>query len=46
MGIMEGHGKEAIKSKYTELFPTAIVSNWKIWPFIQVSAEQPNMVFD
>jgi len=36
MGIMEGHGKEAIKRKYVELFPTAIVSNWKVWPLIQV----------
>ena len=37
MGIMEGHSKEAIKRKYVELFPTAIVSNWKVWPLIQVS---------
>lgn len=39
MGIMEGHSKEAIKAKYVELFPTAIVSNWKVWPLIQVSSK-------
>jgi protein Mpv17 len=46
MGIMEGHGKEAIKRKYVELFPTAIVSNWKVWPLIQVSGKQPSSAFD
>jgi protein Mpv17 len=46
MGIMEGHSKEAIKRKYVDLFPTAIVSNWKVWPLIQVSAKQPNVVFN
>ena len=46
MGIMEGHDKEAIKTKYVELFPTAIVSNWKVWPLIQVSAKQPNLAFN
>lgn len=46
MGIMEGQSKEAIKTKYVELFPTAIVSNWKVWPLIQVRNRQPNLTFD
>lgn len=35
MGIMEGHGTNAIKKKYVDLFPPAILTNWKVWPVIQ-----------
>ncbi|OXC68068.1 hypothetical protein AYX13_03277 [Cryptococcus neoformans] len=35
MGIMEGHSTEEIKEKFQDIYVSAILANWKIWPAIQ-----------
>ena len=37
MGVMEGRSAQQIKGKYTDLYGTALLTNWKIWPAAQVS---------
>ncbi|ADV21585.1 hypothetical protein I315_03539 [Cryptococcus gattii Ru294] len=35
MGVMEGHTVEEIKEKFQDIYLSAILANWKIWPIIQ-----------
>jgi len=35
MGVMEGGDSKHIKQKYTDLYSTALLTNWKVWPFAQ-----------
>ncbi|KAF8499453.1 hypothetical protein JB92DRAFT_2579013, partial [Gautieria morchelliformis] len=36
MGIMEGRTSQEIKQKYTELYASALLANWSIWPIAQL----------
>jgi protein Mpv17 len=35
MGIMEGRSPSQIKQKFSDLYKTAIITNWKVWPLAQ-----------
>jgi len=37
MGIMEGRAPQQIRQKYNDLYKTALLTNWKVWPLAQVS---------
>ena len=41
MGIMEGRTSAEIKYKYIHLYAPALLANWTIWPFAQVSDTSP-----
>jgi protein Mpv17 len=41
MGVMEGRKGAEIKQKYTDLYAPAILANWTVWPFVQVSPYLP-----
>jgi len=36
IGIMEGRTKHQIRDKYADMYTTALLTNWKIWPLAQV----------
>jgi len=36
IGIMEGRSKNQIRDKYTDMYTTALLTNWKIWPLAQL----------
>jgi protein Mpv17 len=36
LGIMEGRSKNQIRDKYTDMYTTALLTNWKIWPLAQL----------
>ncbi|KAI9572672.1 hypothetical protein HD554DRAFT_2014714 [Boletus coccyginus] len=36
IGIMEGRTKHQIRDKYTDMYTTALQTNWKIWPLAQL----------
>jgi len=36
MGLMERRSVADIKQKYSDLYMTALLANWKIWPVAQV----------
>ncbi|KAF9014952.1 hypothetical protein BDQ17DRAFT_1340232 [Cyathus striatus] len=36
MGLMEGRNGAQIKQKYTDLYPTALLANWRVWPAAQL----------
>ncbi|TFL06416.1 hypothetical protein BDV98DRAFT_559374 [Pterulicium gracile] len=35
MGLMEGRSPQQIKQKFTDLYTTAIITNWQVWPIAQ-----------
>ncbi|TFK41378.1 hypothetical protein BDQ12DRAFT_626793 [Crucibulum laeve] len=35
MGMMEGRSRRQISEKFRDLYPTAILANWKVWPAAQ-----------
>lgn len=36
MGVTEGHSPTQIGEKFRDLYPTAILTNWKVWPLAQL----------
>ena len=34
---MEGRNLGQIRQRYKDIFPTALLANWKVWPLAQVS---------
>ena len=36
MGFMEGRSVPEIKAKYRDMYATALVKNWQVWPIAQV----------
>jgi len=36
MGIMEGRSTRQIHEKISDLYPTALLTNWKVWPLAQL----------
>jgi len=36
MGVMEGRSSQAIAEKYQDMFKTALLTNWKVWPLAQL----------
>jgi len=36
MGIMEGRDVRHTRQKYVDLFPTALKTNWQVWPIAQL----------
>ncbi|KAF9270465.1 hypothetical protein L218DRAFT_1071895 [Marasmius fiardii PR-910] len=36
MGVMEGRDVTQIKQKFADIYPTALASNWKVWPIAQL----------
>ena len=36
IGVMEGRSENQIRDKYTDMYTTALLTNWKIWPLAQV----------
>jgi len=36
MGIMEGRSPRQIREKFRDLYPTAMASNWRVWPLAQL----------
>jgi len=36
MGMMEARSPTQIRDKVTDLYGTALVANWKVWPMAQV----------
>lgn len=36
MGVMEGRDATHIREKYRDMFMPALVSNWSVWPMVQV----------
>lgn len=33
---MEGRTHDQIRDKYTDMYTTALLTNWKVWPLAQV----------
>ncbi|PPQ97163.1 hypothetical protein CVT26_000426 [Gymnopilus dilepis] len=36
MGAMEGRNLGQIRQRYKDIFPTALLANWKVWPLAQL----------
>ncbi|KAF8887936.1 hypothetical protein CPB84DRAFT_1786452 [Gymnopilus junonius] len=36
MGAMEGRSIDQIRQRYMDIFPTALLANWKVWPLAQL----------
>ncbi|KAG6371658.1 hypothetical protein JVT61DRAFT_9372 [Boletus reticuloceps] len=36
IGIMEGRTKNQMRDKYADMYTTALLTNWKIWPLAQL----------
>ncbi|KAF8845397.1 hypothetical protein BDN67DRAFT_919911 [Paxillus ammoniavirescens] len=36
IGIMEGRSTNQIREKYADMYATALLTNWKIWPIAQL----------
>lgn len=37
MGIMEGRDKRHIQEKFQDLYKPLLITNWQVWPTVQVS---------
>ena len=37
MGIMEGRDGRHIQEKFRDLYKPLIITNWQVWPLVQVS---------
>jgi len=36
IGVMEGRTKNQIWDKYADMYTTALLTNWKVWPLAQL----------
>ncbi|KAL0579812.1 hypothetical protein V5O48_002223 [Marasmius crinis-equi] len=36
MGVMEGRNTRQIRQKYSDLFAPALITNWQVWPMVQL----------
>ncbi|KAF9229648.1 hypothetical protein BS17DRAFT_723671 [Gyrodon lividus] len=36
IGVMEGRSTNQIREKYADMYPTILLSNWKVWPLAQL----------
>jgi len=36
MGVMEGRESRHIKEKFTDLYPSILLTNWQVWPLAQL----------
>ena len=36
MGVMEARSPRQIQEKFKDLYQTALIANWKVWPVAQV----------
>ena len=40
MGIMEARSPRQIREKFKDLYQTALIANWKVWPVAQVGSSK------
>ena len=45
MGIMEARSPRQIRDKFKDLYQTALIANWKVWPAAQVSSSNHFFLF-
>lgn len=43
---MEGRTKNQIRDKYTDMYTTALLTNWKVWPIAQVCTLFGHLAFN